>query len=69
MSSKRLKLIAVDEQNYLILKRMGYTSESFNDVLTRLLKNNYLLESDSRVATREKTLTNSLPPVKGDDKQ
>ena len=56
MSSKRLKLIAVDEQNYLILKRMGYTSESFNDVLTRLLKNS-MLESDSRVGAREKTLT------------
>lgn len=52
MSSKRLKLIAVDEQNYLILKRMGYTSESFNDVLTRLLKNNSMLESVSRVGTR-----------------
>ena len=40
MSSKRLKLIAVDEQNYLILKRMGYTSESFNDLYLRgLLKN------------------------------
>ena len=51
MSSKRLKLIAVDEQNYLILKRMGYTSESFNDVLTRLLKNP-MLESVSRVGTR-----------------
>lgn len=51
MSSKRLKLIAVDEQNYLILKRMGYTSESFNDVLSRLLKNQ-MLESVSRVGTR-----------------
>lgn len=51
MSSKRLKLIAVDEQNYLILKRMGYTSESFNDVLSRLLKNQ-MSESVSRVGTR-----------------
>ena len=51
MSSKRLKLIAVDEQNYLILKRMGNASESFNDMLTRLLKNS-MLESVSRVTTR-----------------
>jgi predicted CopG family antitoxin len=51
MSSKKLKLIAVDENNYLILKRMGYTSESFNDVITRLLKNQ-MLESVSRVGTR-----------------
>ena len=51
MSSKRLKLIAVDEQNYLVLKKMGYASESFNDVITRLLKNQ-TLESVSRVGTR-----------------
>lgn len=51
MSSKRLKLIAVDEKNYLILKKMGYASESFNDVITRLLKNQ-MLESVSRVGTR-----------------
>ena len=52
MGLKRLKLIAVDEKNYLILKGMGYTSESFNDVITRLLKKNQTLESVSRVGTR-----------------
>ena len=52
MGLKRLKLIAVDEKNYLILKRMGYTLESFNDVITRLLKKNHTLEPVSRVGTR-----------------
>jgi predicted CopG family antitoxin len=50
MSSKKLKLIAIDEENYFILKRMGQTSDSFNDVLSRLLKNQ-MLESVSRVGT------------------
>ena len=38
MSTKTLKHIAVDEQNYLILKRLGSTGDSFNDALSRLLK-------------------------------
>ena len=68
--TNRLTTISISRKNRSLLKRMGQTSDSFNDVLTRLLKNNSLLESASRVGTREKTLTNSLlPPVKGDDKQ
>ena len=68
--TNRLTTISISRKNRSLLKRMGQTSDSFNDVLTRLLKNNSLLESASRVVTREKTLTNSLlPPVKGDDKQ
>lgn len=40
----KLTTISISKENYLILKRMGQTSDSFNDVLTRLLKNrnNYL---------------------------
>ena len=51
MSSKKLKLIAIDEENYFILKGMGQTSDSFNDVLSRILKSQ-MLESVSRVGTR-----------------
>ena len=40
MSSKTLKLIAIDESNYRALKRLGQTGDSFNDVLTILLQNN-----------------------------
>ena len=44
--SNKLTTISISKENYFILKKMGQTSDSFNDVLSRLLKNNYLLESD-----------------------
>jgi hypothetical protein len=48
MSVKTLKHIAVDEQNYLILKRMGNAGDSFNDVISRLLKNSITLEPEEK---------------------
>jgi hypothetical protein len=68
MRSKRLKLIAVDEKNYLILKKLGYTSESFNDVLTRLLKNP-MLESVSRVGTLGSDSNMQIPSTNGEELQ
>jgi predicted CopG family antitoxin len=50
IETKKLTTISISKENYLILKRMGQTSDSFNDVLNRLLKNK-MLESDSRVGT------------------
>jgi predicted CopG family antitoxin len=38
MSVKTLRHITVDERNYLTLKRLGSTGDSFNDVISRLLK-------------------------------
>ena len=40
MSSKnsKLKLIAVDERNYFALKDLGKAGDSFNDVVSQLLK-------------------------------
>jgi predicted CopG family antitoxin len=38
MSIKTLKHITVDERNYLNLKRLGSAGDSFNDVISRLLK-------------------------------
>jgi predicted CopG family antitoxin len=38
VSVKTLKHITVDEQNYLKLKRLGNAGDSFNDVLSRVLK-------------------------------
>jgi predicted CopG family antitoxin len=35
---KRLKLIAVTFENYQSLKELGMTGDSFNDVVTKLLK-------------------------------
>jgi predicted CopG family antitoxin len=33
-----LKQIAISKQNYILLKSLGQAGESFNDVVSRLLK-------------------------------
>jgi len=38
MTKPNLKLIAVSTENYLKLKRREQTADSFNDVITELLK-------------------------------
>lgn len=43
-TSNKLTTIAISKENYFILKKMGQTSDSFNDVLSRLLKNQPLVE-------------------------
>jgi len=35
---KRLKRIVVSEQNYLALKKLGHAGDSFNDVISKLLR-------------------------------
>jgi hypothetical protein len=39
MTYRTLKMIAVSQENYLLLKRLGSTGDSFNDVLNEVLKN------------------------------
>ena len=34
----KLKTIVLSQENYEKLKKLGYTEESFNDVLSRVLK-------------------------------
>ncbi len=36
--SRKLKLIAIDEENYKALQLLGHTPESFNDVITKILE-------------------------------
>jgi predicted CopG family antitoxin len=48
MSVKTLKHITVDERNYLTLKRMGNAGDSFNDVISRLLKKSITLEPEEK---------------------
>jgi predicted CopG family antitoxin len=36
--TSNLRQIAVSKQNYVLLKSMGQAGDSFNDVITRLLK-------------------------------
>jgi predicted CopG family antitoxin len=38
MTYKSLKMIAVSEENYITLKRLGSAGDSFNDVITEVLK-------------------------------
>jgi len=38
MSSTRLRQIVVDDRNYKELKKMGLAGDSFNDVITQVLK-------------------------------
>lgn len=38
MSSTRLRQIVVDDNNYKELKQLGLAGDSFNDVITRVLK-------------------------------
>lgn len=60
----KLTTISISKENYLILKRMGNTGDSFNDVISRMLKNNCLLEPGSRVGTRDGALTdNTVLPL------
>lgn len=37
--SNKLTSISLSKENYEKLKRLGYTGESFNDVLNRILEN------------------------------
>jgi predicted CopG family antitoxin len=45
--SNKLRTIVISQQNYVKLKRLGYTSASFNDVVSRLLEN---VKNDARVS-------------------
>ena len=40
--SKRLRQIVVDEKNYEALRMLGHTRDSFNDVITRILRENQI---------------------------
>jgi hypothetical protein len=50
MTYKSLKMIAVSEENYLTLKGLGRAGDSFNDVITEMLKQRSL-HNDPRRAT------------------
>jgi predicted CopG family antitoxin len=43
-----LKMIAVSEENYLALKKLGTAGDSFNDVVTEVLKKVKSLEVVSK---------------------
>jgi predicted CopG family antitoxin len=45
---RKLTTISVSDENYLILKKLGNTGDSFNDVLTRILHNNTQPKGDPK---------------------
>jgi predicted CopG family antitoxin len=64
---KKLKQIAIDQQNYDTLRMLGHTRDSFNDVLTRLLQQQnvkvLLLQAGSdkgQIATAEASTSTAL---------
>jgi|GEM_PF-3449070 len=65
MSSKTLRMIAVSQENYLTLKRLGNAGDSFNDVITAVLNKVKILQTglsfegpdQSVVATKTTRLT------------
>lgn len=69
MSSKKFKLIAVDKANYEALQKLGHVPESFNDVVSRLLKNqnqnqtNQTNQGQNNNQTLEKSETANLTPL------
>ena len=60
---KTLKQIAIDENNYLILKSLGRTGDSFNDVLTSILKiyTNRLTNLDSKIGSKIFLIISFIP--------
>jgi hypothetical protein len=52
MLGKNLKLIAVSTENYFLLKKLGQTSDSFNDVITELLKISKSVTGDRPITGR-----------------
>jgi predicted CopG family antitoxin len=58
MSVKTLKHITVDERNYLTLKRLGSAGDSFNDVISQLLKTAVITEKEMKeVSCASSTVT------------
>jgi predicted CopG family antitoxin len=60
--SKKLKHITVSEKNYLTLKELGKAGDSFNDVVTEVLKNKKVLQFDPEVAACDQTTTATIAP-------
>jgi predicted CopG family antitoxin len=60
MSSKRLKQIAISQDNYFLLKKLGNAGDSFNDVVSKLLKKE--LQSDSQIPPRNQIAKSDIKP-------
>ncbi|MBV9176505.1 MAG: hypothetical protein JO297_05660 [Nitrososphaeraceae archaeon] len=52
----KLTTISVSRENYLALKRLGSAGDSFNDVLTEILKKTRQLQTRSGLATTNESV-------------
>jgi predicted CopG family antitoxin len=53
---KRLKQIAISEENYFILKSRGRAADSFNDVISELLKTLKTQQTDQSVQLTDQSV-------------
>lgn len=67
MYSRTLKHITVNEDNYHALKRLGNAADSFNDVITELLKKLESLQTDLRVGPLSQSAVVHPTSTIGDD--
>jgi predicted CopG family antitoxin len=44
-----LTTISISVENYLALKQLGKTGDSFNNVITQLLRNNFIQTGSKRI--------------------
>jgi hypothetical protein len=56
--------VVLSETNYYKLKSLGKMGDSFDKVLGELLSKKQMLESDSRVGTRDQTSNIQFYPLK-----
>ena len=64
----RYKHILITLENYQTLKKLGGTGDSFNDVITNMLKKmNSLQQSSSGVRPREEIVVNSTQSYPKED--
>jgi len=61
----KLRQIAVSEENYLILKSLGKAGDSFNDVVTGMLKILKQQQTDSRVGPSNQSVADHNTPSEG----
>jgi predicted CopG family antitoxin len=65
MSLKTLKMIAVSQENYLALKGLGGAGDSFNDVISEILKKQKLPQGSHKVIAHEDSIAivKPKPPI------
>lgn len=62
----KLKQIAISEENYILLKSLGKAGDSFNDVVSGMLKILKQQQTDSGVAPSNQSVADHKPPLEED---